>query len=486
MVTLEISTTDIKVMEISGNTIVKWASYSLEPGLFEEEAVTDPQALGAAIRQVMDSNGIRGKKVIASVSSLFSLSRIVPVPVITEHGITEQSVLEKAEEVMPLSEEVMYFFWQNIAPGEGGQQVLITGIPRDILDSEVLTLKSIGLTPRVLDLKTLALARAVNKEQALILNIDKASFDIVIIVGGIPEVLRSTAWQPDEYTQEEKVEHLITSLKLTVDFNDSLHPGFSLDPSTQLFITGQLSGDLTLVEQLTEEVEYSVEPILPPFDYPDHLPVSQYAVNIGLAMKTAATTTSKVRFSLKRKDINQNADKSTSPIPDMNLLPRIYKPWRPSVKQAYSVLAIIVVLGFIFPFYEVTTEEMKKTAGFKTRYNAMNDLLELRKAELKKREPLQKAIDEYNSIVNMRGGFADDLEVIRTLANERSIEMTSISHSGSSISFTCQAPDYIIFRDFLTAIEESGRFSSVSRPSEFFPYPTGGAITIKLSPNRSG
>jgi len=482
VVTLEISSTNIKVIEINGNTIVKWATHSLEPGMFEEEAVVDSQALGAVIRQVMSSNSIRDKKIIASVSSLYSLSRIILIPTPPEQDVAEQSVLEIAEEVMPLSEEDMYFSWQAIAPGEGGQQVLITGVPRDILDSVVLTLKAISLTPHILDLKTLALARVVNKEQALILNVDDTSFDIIILAGGIPEVLRSTAWQPEDLSQKERAEHLITALGMTVDFNNAQHPGLPFDPSTLLFITGQLSGDLNLIEQLQEGIEYPVESIAPPLEYPEHLPISQYAVNIGLALKASATAKPKVSFILKRKEAFQSTDESTSTIPDINLLPPIYKPWRPSVKQAYSFLVVIVTLGFIFPLYTVTTEAMDKTANLEISYNAVNTLLELRKAELSRREPLQRAIDEYQSIVNMGGGFVTDLEVIKTLAVERDIEMTSISHSGSSISFTCQAPDYIIFRDFLTAIEESGRFSSVSRPTEFFPYPTGGPITIKLSP----
>ncbi|MFC1988837.1 pilus assembly protein PilM [Chloroflexota bacterium] len=481
MVTLDISSTDIRIMEVTGGAITKWASYSLDPDIFEEGVVTDPQALGTAVKQIMASSGIIAKSITASISSLYSLSRIIIIPIPLEQSITEEAALEAAVEVMPLSEEELYFSWHVIAPGEGGQQVLVMGIPRDILDSEVQALNMIGINPHVLDLKTLALARAVSREQALILNIDTTSFDIIIIANGVAEILRTTAWQPKDLSLDEKAEHLTSALSLTVNFYNLQHSGHHpLDPATPLFITGQLSGDPALVEQLKDGVEYSVEPLAPPLEYPEHMPISQYAVNVGLALKFTTTPRMNFNFFRKRQETLDNSGERGSFIPDINLLPRFYKPWRPSAKQVYPVLAVVAVLGLIFPLYQVTTEAMSKTTALRLRYDAINNLLDLRKTELSNREPLLKTINDYYTIVNKGGGFIEDLETIRSLAGELNIEMTSISHEGSSISFTCQAPDYLVFRDFLDALEESGRFSSVTRPSEVFPYVKGGDITIKL------
>ena len=170
MVTLEISSTDIKLMETSGGKVINWASHSLEPGLFEEEAIIDPQAFGATVKRLMTSSGIQARDITISISGLYSLSRIVTVSTPLEQPVTEEAVYEAAAEVMPLSEDDLYISWQTIAPGEGGQLVMVLGVPRDILDSEMRALKSVGINPRTLDLKAMALARAVNKEKAIILN----------------------------------------------------------------------------------------------------------------------------------------------------------------------------------------------------------------------------------------------------------------------------------------------------------------------------
>lgn len=464
MVTLEISSTDIKLMETSGGKVTSWASHSLEPDMFEEEVITDPQAFGATVKRLMTSSGIQARDITISVSGLYSISRVVMVPTPLEQPVTEEAVFEAAAEVMPLSEEDLYVSWQTIAPGEGGQMVLVIGVPRDILDSEMRALKSVGINPRTLDLKTMALARAVNREKAIILNIEPNSFDIVLVVDGLTEVMRTTAWQEDEFSVEDAAEHLSSAVELTVSFYDSHHPGFPLDPATPLFITGQMSGNLALMEQLQAITPYPIEPLTPELECPPHLPVSQYAVNIGLALK--GTSSSK------------NTEQDRYSLPDINLLPLIYRPWRPSAKQMYFLSAIVALLVLLFPLYQFASGAMAETSLLQTKYDSVNSLLQQRQLEIKNREPLQRAIGEYNSIIDMGSGYTEDLAIIRNEAERFNVQLQTITHEGNSIKVICDAESYTVFREFLTTLEESGRFLSPIPEPERFPYLEGGTVTI--------
>ncbi len=468
-VTLEISSTDIRLMEIEGGRVIKWASRSLEPGMFEEEVVSDPQALSAAVKQLKTSSGINGRNVIASVSGLYSVSRIVTVPTPPGVSVTQQAVLDAAREVMPLSEYELYLPWQTVGSGEGIQQVLVVGVPRDVIDSEVQALRAAGLNPRILDLKAMALARAVNRERALILNIESSNLDMVVVVGGLAEVMRTTAWQPGDLSVEEKAEHLAAVLDMTVGFYNSHHPRSPLDPATPLFVTGQMSGDLALMEKLQAMVEYPIEPVAPPLEYPAHLPVSQYAVNIGLALKGIAPS----------KKVGQEGYS----LPDINLLPQIYRPWKPSARQIYLFCAILAAIALIFPLYQATSGAMGETATLEARYTIVNTELQKRQAEIKKREPLQKALTEYRTIVDMGGDFSGDLRLINSTAAVLDIEVRSIAHAGSGITISCQADSYTAFRNYLIALAESGRFLTPIPPPEGYPYIKEG--TIKLEPKTS-
>jgi len=455
-------------MEVGRGKVIKWASRSLASSVLEEDVVLDSQALSDAVKQLMSSSGIKGRNIIASVSGLYSLSRLMMVPTPLGEAVAQQTVLETARDIMPLAEDELYFSWQTIAPAEGGQQVLVVGMPRDVLDSEMQALRAAGLNPRILDLKAMALIRAVNRGQALILNIEPSSFDTILVVGGVTEVMRTTAWQESELSVEDKAEHLAVALELTAGFYNSRHSGFPLDPATPFFVTGQMSGDLALVEELQARVGYPIEPLAPPLEYPAHLPVAQYAVNIGLALKGTAPSKS-----LEQGDYS---------LPDMNLLPQAYKPWKPSARQVYLFLAMVAAIALLFPLYQVTSEAMGKTANLEARYAIVNNELERRQTEIRGRQPLQKAIGEYNTIVDMGGGFTEDVEVVNSLAEKFGVEVPSITHDGSKITVSCQADSYTIFRKYKTALEESGRFLTPVTPPEGYPYIKGGTIRLEPKP----
>ncbi len=467
IVTLEIDTTAIRLMETTGGRVVKWASLSLDPSLFEDGVISDPPALSAAVRQLMDSSGIKARDVIASVSGLYSVSRIVAVSTPPGEAATREAVLEAAEEIMPLSVDGLYLSWQTIASSGDAQQALVVGVPRDIIDAEMQALRAAGIDPHTLDLKALALARAVNKEQALILNIEPSSFDIIIVVNGIPEVIRTLAWQPDSLTKEERVEYLAMNLELTVDFYNSHHADTPLDPATPFLITGQMSADPDLVEKLPARVGYPVEALAPPLECPKHMPVSQYAVNIGLALKGRTPS----------KDLEQD---SYLPL-DINLLPDTYKPWRPSARQVYVAGAIIAAIALLFPLYQLTSGAMGKTVDLQAESTSLNNRLQLIQLEIRNREPMKQAISEYNTIVDMGSGFTEDLRVINSEAERLGVQVESIAHTGESITITCQTEpeSYIVFREYVTALEESGRFATVTPPSEKFSYVTGGTIQLE-------
>ncbi|MDD5038424.1 MAG: pilus assembly protein PilM [Dehalococcoidales bacterium] len=469
VITLEISSTHLRLMETTGHKVVKWASRALEPGMFEGAVISDPQAVGKILRQFMKLSGINGSNAVIGISGLYSISRMVMVTDPTAGKTLQEVVLDAAKAVMPLAEEELYFSWQPVGTVEGGQQVMVVGVPRDVIDSEMRALKAAGLSPRIVELKAMSLIRTVNRRQALILNVEPSTFDTIIVVGGVAEVMRTTAWQPGELSMEARAEHLAVALDLAVGFYNAHHPDSPLDTAISLFVTGQMSGDAALMEKLKARVVYSIGQLAPLLEGPAHLPLSQYAVNIGLALRGTVPA-------------EGPGEGGYLPL-DINLLPQSYQQWKPSTKQIIFAGAMVVALAVLFPLFNITADAMKDTSIVKSRYDIFNSELQRRQQELARREPLQRAIDEYNSIVAMGGGVTEDLTVIDTAAENLGIILSSVSHEGKSITISCQAGDYIIFRNYIAALEASGRFSTPIPPPEGYPYIKGG--TIKVEPKAS-
>jgi len=471
VVTLDIDSTAIKLLEIRRGVVRKWAAVSFEPGNGEGEVVPDEKTLGTMVKQLMASNGIKARKVVASISGLYSVSRVLPESNLPPAPTTQEAVLEMAKEIMPLSRDKTYLSWQTMAAGEGERLVLTVGVPRDVINNEVRALKAVGVNPHIVELKTMALTRAVNKAQALILNIEPSSFDIIIVVNGVPEIMRTIARQPDSLTTEDAkdavdaVEHLAATLETTVDFYNSHHLETPIEPTIPLFITGQMSTDITLVEKLQTRLDYPVEPLAPPVKYPAYLPISQYAVNIGLALRKTASF--------------ENSGQG-GPLPlEINLLPESYRPWRPTARLLYSFAVIVMALALLFPLFQITSEATTRTANLQTKFDVLNNQLTLMQLEIQRREPLQKAIGEYHAIVDMGGNFTEDLVTIRSEAEKLGVKVGSIIHRSNSIEVSCQADTYIAFRQYLTALEESGQFATPIPPPEGYPYTKGGTIKLE-------
>ena len=466
VVTLDISRTHIRLMEARGGVVRRWADISYDPREIEPETVKGERALGAMVKKLMASSGIKASKVVASIDGLYTVSRIIPVANLPPAPTLEESVNDMAKEVMPVSMESIYFFWQSISTGEDEKQVFAVGVPRGVIDSKVRAMKHAGIAPNVLELKSIALSRAVNRERAIIFNIEPDSLDIVIVVQGVPEIMHSLAWQYEGLSGEDAVEYLATNFEMTVDFYNAHHIKLPFDVDNPLFITGQLSAEPDLVERLQERLAYKIEQLIPPLTCPPFLPVSQYAVNIGLAQRAEAALSGSSR---------QEAGMASF---GMNLLPDAYRPWHPTAQQVYSAAVLVLAVALAFPLSQVSAEEMEKTRKLEMQNNILTNQLALKMLEIQNREPLQNAISEYGSVVKREGSFSEDIGFILAEAGRIGVDIGSLTNDGKNINITCQAEDYLDFRLYMTALADSGRFATPIPPPEGYPYTQGGSIKL--------
>ena len=126
---------------------------------------------------------------------------------------------------------------------------------------------------------------------------------------------------------------------------------------------------------------------------------------------------------------------------------------------------------------------MGKSAALQRQFNAIDVQLQIKKAEIQRREPLQKTINEYKQILDLGGNIVGDLAVINGEAQKLGVQVASVTHEGIKISVEAKSPSYTAFREYITALEKSGRFTSPVPPPEGFPYTTSGIIKLE---SRSG
>jgi type IV pilus assembly protein PilM len=286
VVTVNIEAHCIRLLVVRGDRVASWQETPLDLGLVREGAIVDSQRVGAAMESLLDGQHLSGGKVVACVTGFRSTARVLELPKMKPE-LLEEAVSREAKREMPVPMEEIHLSWQTLDITDGHQRVFALGVPRDILDPLLKTMKAAKRPPCAVDIKPLALARAAGREEAIIADVEPGSADIIVVSGGVPVIMRTVMERVGESDDEARIHRFHDELARTIKFYNDTHRQEPLAPSTPIFVTGSLA-ELALTESLDSFEalqQFSVQPISPPLTYPADLPVHTYAVNLGLALK---------------------------------------------------------------------------------------------------------------------------------------------------------------------------------------------------------
>jgi hypothetical protein len=71
----------------------------------------------------------------------------------------------------------------------------------------------------------------------------------------------------------------------TVEFYNRDHADNPLSTETPVFITGEMADNSETTDAVQDAIQYPIHPLEIPLNHESTLPVSSYAVNIGLALR---------------------------------------------------------------------------------------------------------------------------------------------------------------------------------------------------------
>ena len=283
-VTLNINATSIRLLSVRGGQVEKWGSIPLAPGLIRDGLILRPEAVGAAISDLFESTEVPKGRVITSLTGLPFTYRILSLPK-EKPAVLHEAIQRGARQEMPLPLEELYLSWQAIDGGNDELDFFVLGVPRNLIDAVVQTLSVARMKSYLMDVKPLALARAANRGDAIIVDLEPDCFDIVLVANGVPTTMHAMTPRSKGASMEDNLRRLTDELSKTVKFYNSNHPENPLSPTTPLLLSGEVSADTTTSELIQAAIGYPVELLVPPLKLPPDLPVALYATNIGLALK---------------------------------------------------------------------------------------------------------------------------------------------------------------------------------------------------------
>lgn len=462
-VTLNIETDAVRFLVADGMRVGDWGSVPLDPGLVRDGLIYEPTKVSSVIDALFREKKLPKNRVIASLPSLRSLTRIFNLPKV-KPALLEEAIRNEAEREMPVPLEELYLCWQLINGKGEEQRFFVLGVPHDVLDAELKALGQAGIRPVAMDLKPLALARVVDREEALILDLEPESFGIILVASGVPVAMRTLVSRGEAITLEDRIGQLASELARTVEFYNNSHPEHSIGATTPAFLTGSLAveevqkgkkrarktNEQTGASQLVKAaIDNPVETLSIPFSCPPDLPIGQYAVNIGLALRQAPS---------RRKTKG-----GVLGVKSLNVLPREYLPRPLPVRSiAYGLIAVLLI-GMFFPIYQLKTASEAEGAGIQAELRSMGRQTQrdrLAITSITDMETKAKILKEARAFVLGTGNFSDNLKLVLG-ALPPGVRLTSISETKAHIGLTGEADGRSEVIRYVANLEGTGTFSKV-------------------------
>jgi hypothetical protein len=289
MVALSMETNLARLLSVRGREVQRWGEVKFPAGSVKDARITDVDGVAAALDGLFRSTGVSRKGVLVSISGFRSMTRTVTLPEVSGNLLGE-AVQWAAQREMTVPLREIYLSWQVTGSRDKEHSVYLIGTPRDIFDPLYRVLRQVDIRPQVVELKATALSRIVNQNEAVLIDLEEESTDVIIVADGIPEVTHTTVIKAEDLLLEERLHKVIGALGQAFTFFKNAHPEHPLGAGTPVYLTGALMDNPETGALLRESIRQPIEALPRRIKQAPDFPLARYAVNIGLALRRIKTS----------------------------------------------------------------------------------------------------------------------------------------------------------------------------------------------------
>lgn len=330
VITVFIRDDTVNLLEVEGKGVRKWASLPLEPGLVSQGLVLDETKVAEELDKLFKLTKIGTRRVIAGLSGLDSLYRLISLPELPD-AILPEAVKQEAKRVIPVPLDEVYLSYQRLPAPPGETRVFLAVFPRNVADVLVRTLRLAGVQPYVMDLAPLALCRTLNEPRAIIINTRLDHLDIMVMEDRLPQLIHRLSLASEVTSVSDRLSAIVEEVTRTVDFYNSSHGEKPLDSTVPLFVCSDLAQLPEDWQSLGDRLGCPVSVLPSPVESPDGFNASDFMVNIGLALK----------------ELQYDREGDNVSLVNFNALPEVYKPEGVRLSRILSRVGIIAGVGLM-------------------------------------------------------------------------------------------------------------------------------------------
>ncbi|MBZ9572048.1 type IV pilus assembly protein PilM [Patescibacteria group bacterium] len=170
---LDISDLSLKIIKLKKKrgvlNLVSFGEFPIKPGVIEGGEIKNGEALVEIIKEAISKNKrkLKTNYVIASLPEEKAFLQVIQFPIMKEEEL-KKAIYFEAENYVPLPIKEVYLDSQIVKPLYNHLDhidVFIAALPKKTIDPYVPCLKKAGLIPRVLEIESLAIIRALIKNE---------------------------------------------------------------------------------------------------------------------------------------------------------------------------------------------------------------------------------------------------------------------------------------------------------------------------------
>ncbi len=214
VVGLDIGSSSVKAIECvvknKGIELVHFGMAKLPPEAIVQGAFLNSAAIVEAIREAMNSAGIKAKHVATAVSGHSVIVKKISLPSMTRAEL-EEGIRWEAEQYIPFDINEVNLDFQILegTEADGQMDVLLVAAKKDLIDDYVHVISDAGFTPAVIDVASFAVENAFhanydvgNDEVVALVNIGSQVVNINVMSGRAPAFTRDISTGGNAYTEE--------------------------------------------------------------------------------------------------------------------------------------------------------------------------------------------------------------------------------------------------------------------------------------------
>jgi type IV pilus assembly protein PilM len=171
---LDISDLSLKIIKLKKKrgvlSLASFGETEIKPGIIRAGEIKDEKKLAEIIKEAMEKvkgEKIKTKYVVASLPEEKAFLQVITLPRMSEEDL-KSAVIYEAENYIPLPIEEVYLDSQIVPPVYNHLDhfdVLIAALPKKTVDPYISSLKLAGLKPKALEIESLAITRALIKNE---------------------------------------------------------------------------------------------------------------------------------------------------------------------------------------------------------------------------------------------------------------------------------------------------------------------------------